>query len=174
MGTCLLSVFMLTSCSLFFPKSRQSNTPVKDVPYAARSGVNEPLRKRVLVLPFIDEKTGRSQNVTNAARTTVLRNLAQSRSFVLVKDSDFPEDLGKFITENREYDLERVAPIAASLGIAAVIEGKILEIKAKRIGEQVGIFREIKARFESTVRLRVLATRNSRIIMEDVRSGEVE
>ncbi|MCB9027403.1 MAG: hypothetical protein H6625_13875 [Bdellovibrionaceae bacterium] len=146
----------------------------RNVSYTARPTSDAPLKKRVLILPFIDEKVTRSQVVVQSAREAVIRALTQTQSFVIVRNSDLPQDPGKFLNENREYDLEKLAPIASSLGISAIIEGKILEVKAKRIGDQVGIFRQVNARVETKVRLRIMAARNGRIILEDVRSGNIE
>ena len=108
------------------------NYEVRDVPYYARPSADASLRQRVLVLPFIDEKTTRSEIVSKTARATVVKNLLRTGRFVVVNNNDYPSDLKKHITGEREYDLSEVSKVAASLGIAAVVEGKILEVKAKR------------------------------------------
>lgn len=167
----------LAGCSLFDDRPSSSATSAvvqRDIEYQARPSSDPNLRKRILVLPFIDEKTDRSKEVANSARQSLVFELLKSGQFVIVKNEDFPQDLGKFLTENREYDLEKIAPIAASMGVAAVIEGKIFEIKAKRIGDEVGVFRKVKARVETTVRVRTVAARNGKLILDDMRSGTVE
>ncbi|MCB0391205.1 MAG: hypothetical protein KDD58_07940 [Bdellovibrionales bacterium] len=171
----VMPVFLI-SCGLTSERRSQPSPSIvqKNVSYTARPYADSPLRKRILVLPFIDEKVSRSSAVTNSAREAVIRQLSKTQSFVIVRNSDLPQDPGKFLNENREYDLEKIAPIASSLGISAIIEGKVLEVKAKRIGDQVGLFREVKAKVETKVRLRIMAARNGRIILEDVRSGSVE
>ena len=171
----LLTPAFIVSCGLQSPR-RSSGPKIteKSVAYTARPYSDAPLRKRVLVLPFIDEKVTRSQAVIKTARQAVVRRLSKTNSFVIVRNSDLPQDPGKFLNENREYDLDKLAPIASSLGISAIIEGKIMEVKAKRVGDQVGLFRQVKARVETKVRLRIMAARNGRIILEDLRSGTVE
>jgi hypothetical protein len=160
----------LTSLREESPKTAEtfSNTP----PELGASNIG--LRKRILVLPFIDEKISRSQNVVDAARAAVVNKLSQTQQFVVLKNSDMPKDVSAFMTENREYDLEKLAPIANSLGVAAIIEGKILEIKAKRVGDEVGLFRDVKARVETKVRIRVMSSKSGRLLLEEVRDGVVE
>ncbi len=173
-----LFIFILMGCGLVTHRGEQDQThqniEVRGVPYQARAGAEAPLRKRILVLPFIDEKVGRSQNVVNSARAAVINRLAATHKFVILKNSDIPQDISSFLNENREYDLEKIGPIANSMGIAAIVEGKVLEVKAKRIGDQVGIFREVKAKVETQVRIRILSARTGRIILDEVRSGNVE
>ena len=166
----------LGACALQAPARYNSMAPIeeKSVEYTARPHSDAPLKKRVLILPFIDEKVTRPPAVLAAAREAVVRRLSQTQSFVIVKNSDLTQDPGKFINENREYDLEKIAPIASSLGISAIVEGKILEVRAKRMGDQLGLFRQVKARVETQVRLRIMAARNGRLILEDVRRGTIE
>lgn len=173
----LISIVMMTFTSCAFLDRRQggpsvqSGALVRDVPYQARGSQTVGLRNRILVLPFLDEKIQRDDKVLRAARYEVLRLLNQTDRYVIIRNEDFPQDLSKFINENREYDMERLSPIATSMGIAAVIEGKILEIKARRMGDSVGLIREIKAQVDASVRLRVVAARNGKTLLEDVRQA---
>lgn len=169
----LFSIF-ISSCGL---TDRREDNPKTSDSYSTevpQLGTSAGLKKRVIVLPFIDEKINRSQDVIHAARAAVVNRLSQTQQFVILKNSDMPKDVSSYMTENREYDLEKLAPIANSLGVAAIVEGKILEIKAKRIGDEVGLFREVKAKVETKVRIRVLSARTGRILLEEVRDGIVE
>lgn len=169
------SVLLSLGCGLV---PERSNMPpahmVRDVSYQAREGGEEGLRQRVLVLPFLSEKTGRSQVALEAARNTVVRELGRTGQFLIIDNADFPHTPSSFLNEQGEYKLEEISRIAAGMGVAAIIEGKILEVKARRIGDEVGLFRSIKANVETTVRLRVFAARNSKEILSDVRTASVQ
>lgn len=169
--------FFLVGCSHLSSKpaaSEKASAPeIRDVPYSAR-GEDEPPRHRVLVLPFLDERLDRTQTTTDAARQGVVRELLKTRQFVVVSLEDFPQDPKKFLTEDNEYDLTQVARIASSMGVAAVIEGKVMNIKAKRVGDSVGLFRELKAQVSSQVRVRIYAGKNGKEILNEVRSAETE
>lgn len=166
---------LMVGCSLL--KSQRSNEKtgpeIRDVPYAARADDEAP-RHRVLVLPFLDERVDKSQAMADVARATVVRELAQTRQFVVVSLNDFPQDPKKFLNEENEYDLAQISRLAASMGVAAVIEGKVLSLKAKRVGDSVGLIREVKASVSTQVRLRIYAGKNGKEILNEVRGAETE
>lgn len=171
----LLPFCVLCGCSLLSGKKTAETAPpveTKDVPYNARE--TEAPRHRVLVLPFLDERPDNSQAMTDVARQTVVRELLKTRQFVVVTPEDFPHDPKKFLTEENEYDLAQVAKQAAAMGVAAVIEGKVLNIKAKRIGDSVGIIRTTKAQVSTQVRIRIFAGKNGKEILNEVRSADTD
>ncbi len=155
------------------PSDKGSGIETRDVPYAARTDDETP-RHRVLVLPFLDERLDKSQTMTDVARQTVVRELIKTKQFVVISLDDFPQDPKKFLTEENEYDLAQISKLASTLGVAAVIEGKVLSIKAKRIGDSVGLIRQLKAQVSTQVRLRIYAGKNGKEILNEVRSADTE
>jgi hypothetical protein len=177
-GIILLSV-VLSSCSLM--NRDQGERPLeRNVPLKARNS-NEPL-KRVFVLPFLDvsaqnqgSKVQQSQMVRDSARRVFVAELLRYGSFVVIKNSDFPKDLETLkATNNTEYDLEKVSEIAQGIGVSGVMEGQIVEIKAKQVGDDVGIMRKIKAIVEAKVRVRVYGGESKKEIFNEMRSASVE
>jgi hypothetical protein len=170
------TAFSLFACGSKTPAPDQSQKPkveMRDVEPAAREG-DEPPRHRVLVLPFLDEKATRSKKVAEAARDVLVHELARSRQFVIVSLSDFPQDPKKFVTADQEYDLPAISRIASSMGIAAVIEGKILDVHAKRLDDSVGLFRHTKAQVETQTRIRAFAGKNGKEILNETRTATEE
>lgn len=156
------------------PSEKTSAAPeVRDVSATAR-GEEEAPRHRVLVLPFLDERVDQSKGVSDVARQTVVRELLKTRQFVVVSPEDFPQDPKKFMTEENEYDLAQIAKLASSMGVAAVIEGKVLSIKAKRVGDSLGLIRSTKAQVATQVRLRIYAGKNGKEILNEVRAADTE
>ncbi|MBX9766122.1 MAG: hypothetical protein K2X47_02535 [Bdellovibrionales bacterium] len=170
----ILSLFLF-GCGTLFGERSQKDVPqpqVRDVSLKARPDLLEP-RRRVIVLPFLDQSIHRSSQVADVARKTLIRQLLSSDQVVIVDPQDFPKDLSGF-RKGEEYDIEGIAKIAANLGVAAIIEGKILEVKARKLGDQVGVFRQVRAQHEATIRLRMAATKNSREVFNENRSAQVE
>lgn len=149
---------------------KKDSVEVRDVELESRAD-DEPPRHRVMVLPFLDEKGDRSKKVAEAARQVLVRELTRSRQFVVVAMEDFPQDPKKFITTDQEYDLGAIARLAANMGIAAVIEGKILTVHARRIDDSVGLIRHLKAQVETQTRLRVFAGKNAKEILNETRTA---
>jgi len=156
-------------------KSQENNSSVevRDLPFEAR-GENEAPRHRILILPFLDERVDGNASVSEVARQTVVRDLLKTRNFVIVSLDDFPQDPKKFINEEGDYDLAQIAKLASSLGASAVLEGKIMNIRANRLNDSVGLIRESKAAVSTQVRLRLHAGRNGKEILNELRSADVE
>ena len=169
----LFSLVALTGCSLFDKKKEEAKIDTANVPYEAREADETP-RSRILVLPFLDEKDERSKKVTDESRRIVVAELQKTRRFVVVSNQDFPHDPKKYLDDKGNYDLDAISRMASSLGVAAVVEGKILEVKAKKIGDQVGLIRKVRARIETTVRVRMYSARNGKEILNEVRTATVE
>ena len=134
--------------------------------------MNDSPKKRILVLPFLDEQTSRSANVLDQARKSVVAILTQTGQFLVVSNDDFPQGVERFKNQ-QNYNLEAIAKIAANLGVAAVVEGVIQEVKVKRLSDQVGVFRKVKAQVDGAIRMRVVATKTGREVLNDVRTAQV-
>lgn len=171
-------VLVLSGCSVLSGKKSanekaDAGPEIRDVSHNARLEEEAP-RHRVLVLPFLDERLEKSTAMSEMARQTVVRELLRTRQFVIVSPDDFPQDPKKFITEENEYDLAQISRLAATLGVSAVIEGKVLSMKAKRVGDSVGLIRSLKANVSTQVRLRVAAGKNGKEILNEMRSAETD
>lgn len=169
-----------TGCSLMganrqvgIEKPQSAAPEVRDVPYEAREGKDAPLRKRVMVLPFINSGASRSEQAGRAAREAFLRQLRKTDEFVVVSNSDFPKDVATFLKGN-EYDLEAMGKVAAAMGISAILEGRIVDVRARRVGDEVGLVRKIRARMNARVQMRMINTRNGSIILNESREAEAE
>jgi hypothetical protein len=172
-GTALLGAI---SCSHLSGNRQTDKAPpieTKDVSANAR-GDEEAPRHRLLILPFLDERPDHSLAMTDVARQTVVRELVHTHQFVIVPPEDFPQDPKKFLTEENEYDLAQVSKQASAMGVAAVVEGKVLSIKAKRVGDSVGLVRTLKAQVSTQVRVRVFAGKNGKEILNEVRSADTD
>lgn len=169
-------LFSLLGCSMGQVRQspHRSAPSEKNVPYKAREDFNSSFKKRVIVLPFLDAKLQRSENVVNVARSTVVRDVIATRQYIVVSNSDIPKEIKKYITNSNEYDMKAVSKVAASMGVTSIIEGKILEIKARRIGDEVGVFRKLRARVEVKVRIRMFAAHSGKEVMNEVRTATIE
>ena len=151
---------------------RPQNVQERSVPMQARIS-NGQLRKRLVVLPFLDTANYRSEKVRDAARKAFLERMVSSQQFVFIP----PDDLGKSadsFKKQEEYDLQAVAEYAKTLDLSGIIEGKILEVKARRIGDQVGLFRKLKANVSAVVQIRVYSPKNNKLLMTETYTANVE
>ncbi len=170
-----LTTFGLSACSLLSSHSgasRDNQPEVHDVPLQARDKADQSPRKRIMVLPFLNS-TGRSEKVSAAARDAFVKELRRTGEFVIVASTDFPKDISTYL-KNGSYDLEAMGKIGGGLGLAVIIEGTLVEVKAKRVGDEVGLVRQIHAHLDATVQIRVVNTKNAGILMNETRSASAE
>lgn len=168
-----LLIIGVIGCSALRPVGRGSEGPeLRDVSVEARDDGS--LRHRILVLPFLDENLNRAGNASEVAKESLLRELGRTGLFVLVALSDFPGDPKEFIKEGQEYDLNRISRVVAPMGVSAVIEGKVIDLEARKIGDSVGVFRSEKVMVEAKVRLRIVAGRSGREIFNQLASAKEE
>lgn len=165
----------LIQCSLLETRNSASaanNFEFRDVPMQAR-GNDEGLRSRILVLPFLSDNET-SPGTLDELRSAFTKELFRTKQFVVVSPSDLNQDPKKLMTDKNEYDLQQIARIAAGQGITAVIEGKVISVEAKRLGDSVGVFRESKARVNAEVRVRIFGGRSGREMFHEQKMASVE
>lgn len=169
----LLLQFLIVGCAgLMQQRGPVRSAEVRDFPHQARTG--DELRKKILVLPFIDSELQRSHAVTEIARRTVVEELVKTGQFVVINNNDFPQDLRSFQRAGGDYDMEAVSRIAASMGITAVMEGKVVDIRARRAGDELGVFRQVRASVNAEVQVRVWGARVAKEIFSGTRQATVE
>ena len=170
---CLLAALPLVACNIVSPRNQEklAQPEVRDVPFSARAA--EVPKKPVMVLPFIDGGNLRSQKTAQIARDAFIRSLRKTEEFVVVSNNDFPKDVTTYL-KNGEYDLEAMGKLGSGLGLAAIIEGRIVEVKAKRIGDPIGLVRQVRARIDGTVGIRLVNTKNNSISLNEQKSASVE
>ncbi len=178
LSTTLLIFVFSSACSLVQRRSDTTETPIteKNVPYEAQT---ESPRKRILVLPFIDTsgiKGGQgttSTTTAQSARAALISWMNATERFVVVSAEDFPKDLNQFLS-NFQYDLEGISKVAHGMGIAAVVEGKILEMRGKKFGSAVGVFSKQGVTMEGTIQIRAFASKNGKEILNVTREGSAQ
>ena len=171
-----MALLVLSGCSLLAGNRqpvRQAPQPqVRDVPFEARGDGG--VRQRILVLPFINEKVGSQRDVLRTARAVLVQDLLRSGRFVVVEPDDFPEDVKKYLKPEGGYKLEDMAKTAANMGLAAILEGKLISVRARKTGEPIGIVRKIRANVTAKVQVRVVAAMNGREVLNEQRQATVE
>ncbi len=150
-----------------------SKTEVRDVPFAARGDEEGGLRSRLLIMPVLKEGALKEELLEDIRRY-VVRELNRSRQVVLVTHQDLKADPKQFLTSENTYDQEQLYPVVAQTGVTSFLEVKILEVRARRLGDQMGLFRSLKAEVQAKVSLRLIASRNGSELFNETREAKVE
>lgn len=130
-------------------------------------------RKRILVLPFINESIEKDAVVAKVGREALLAGLRQTDNFVIVDTQDIPKDLSTFQKDGK-YDFEAISKIATQLGISALVEGKVRQLRGHQSGDSTGLIRAEKSVVDATVSLRAYSPAQHKEIMAESRSASSE
>lgn len=167
----LLSVVVLSACATS-SNEPQVRKEIKDVSYQARKEDSSP-RKRLMILPFLDSNEVRPQEMRDAARSEFIDDLNKTGEVIVVDSKDLKVDFSKNI-QGGEYKLEEMAKAAKELGVSALLEGKIIDLKVRKKSDEVGVFRQMKTTFEAQVRVRIASARSGKELFNTVKTVTVE
>lgn len=145
----LLISTSLLSCSIVTKRGEVPEaTPVVDAPPAAapvspkkavmhktitdqdlkKAGENQELKKRVVILPFLDKKNKLSNEVLKNARDAFVDSLNQSGELIAVDPAVLKLDFAKYI-KNNSYDMKAISRDAQSAGVSSLLEGRIVDMR---------------------------------------------
>lgn len=174
----LISIFVLfgfmMSCAAFDRMQPSLRREVRDQNNELRSDNSAP-KKRVVILPFLDSAAGRPQSLRDRARAAFIVDVNRSGELVALDSRELDVDVSKVLDiKANEYKLADMAKPAQNLGVAALLEGKILEIRIQRKTDKVGIIRSLKSVFEIVIRVRIFNVRTNKEIFNTIKTVTLE
>lgn len=169
----LVMSMTLTAC-MTMPEAQQPiiKKEIKDVSQQARNEDASP-RKRLMILPFLDANEGHPAELREAARFEFIQDLNKTGQIIVIDSKDLKFDFSKNLVGG-EYKLDDMAKPARELGVSALLEGKVIELKVKRKSDAVGVFRQLKTTFEAQVRVRIVSVRSGKELFNTLKTVTVE
>lgn len=167
-----LIAILVVGCATLDRSSPGLRREIKDVSYEARKEDSSP-RKRLMILPFLDASEARPQELRDRARTAFIADLNRSGEVVALDSRELKLDLGA-MKEGGQYKLAEVAKAAQAVGVGAVLEGKVVDIRVKRKADNVGVVRNLSTVFEVVAQIRVVTGRGGREVFNTVKTVTVE
>jgi hypothetical protein len=171
--TFLFTLFFATvACSLNPPKP-QGSAKEMDVPASARES-NESPRQRLIILPTLAEKSGVPSPILENARRDFIQELNKEQRYLILTNQDFNQDITRMKNDQGDYDLDAISKAGAGLGATALVELKILDVTSRKLGDSMGLVRQLKYKLTAQVRVRVFSARNGKELLNQTRSADVE
>jgi hypothetical protein len=163
------SLFIFASCLSL--QSRENSSDAQKSFSQRLSGLHsDSPRKRILLLPFLNDSLEKDPAVARTGRDSLVQGLRMTDNFVILDNTDIPKNLSQY-QKDQGYDMDQIAKIAAEMGVIAVIEGRVIEIRAKKAGDEVGLIRSVTAQVMATVGVKVFSVSNRKEILNEVRSA---
>ena len=167
-----LAFFLVAGCTTFDRSQPSTRKEIKDVNYQSRKGDTSP-RKRLVILPFLDVSDKRAPEFREKARAAFIADLNRTGELIALDSKELNLDLSKMI-EGSQYKMSDVAKAAQALGVNAVLEGKINDIRIKRKADNVGLVRHLSTQFEVVAQVRIVQARTGNEIFNTVKTVTVE
>ena len=163
-----------TSLPTLLPTSLSTSLKktVADIDLKKNQDDNE-LKKRVVVLPFIDKQGTRDPVILKNARDAFMDSLNTTDELIAIDSDALKLDLNKYIKDNM-YDLHAIAKAAQSAGISSVLEGRIIDMRFKDEGSVIpdnsSSLKSRRAAFEIVVQARMMNLRSEQELFNTVKT----
>lgn len=128
------------------------------------------LKKRIVILPFIDE-TENQEASRIKARNAFVEDLNRSEGVIALEANQLKNDVSKYL-KNGEYDLYKLAKDSQNDGVSSLLEGKIIDLKLKQNLDPEKKIQQ--ASFEVSVRIRILNIRAGKEIFSVVKTVTID
>ncbi|MGE0633456.1 MAG: hypothetical protein AB7O96_13675 [Pseudobdellovibrionaceae bacterium] len=154
------SLLFLTACSV--TKEKKDIAMPAPVP---RPATDLGMKKRIVVLPFLDGSVALDPALKERTRKIFIAEANKTQEMVIVDGSDISTDFKNYIKDGR-YDFDAISKKADSMGIHALMEGKILGIRLVKKADEVGVFRKMESTVEVEVAVRFAAVKNGKVLLD--------
>lgn len=168
----LMALAGLAGCMTMDRSTPTVKRDIRDENQVVRKDDSAP-RKRLMVLPFLDASPDRPQEFRDKARAAFINDLNRSGDVIALDSRELNLDLSKMM-EGGQYKLSEVSKAAQALGVNAVLEGKINDIRIKRKTDNVGVVRHLVTVFEVVAQVRVVTARTGKEVFNTIKTVTVE
>jgi TolB-like protein len=162
---------LVTNCAVVHLKDRSEEPTIKTKPalFSARKG-NE-LKKRLVVLPFLNISSYTNPEIAKSAHADFLKELAKDDDLIVLDwKSVGVTELDKF-QEGNSYKLAEIAKRVRPAGIHAIIVGTVKDLRTGKSGDSVGLFRRVKAQVKGEVEMQVISARSGKVMASDTKDA---
>lgn len=168
----LMIMMSIAGCVTMDRSAPGMSREIRDENQVSRNDDQAP-RKRLMILPFLDVSDKRPQSLRDRARSAFISDLNRSGDVIALDSKELNVDLSK-MTDASGYKMADVSKAASSLGVNAVLEGKILDIRIKRKSDNVGIVRHLTSSFEVVAQVRVVTARTGKELFNTIKTVTLE
>ncbi|MGE5086288.1 MAG: hypothetical protein ACM3MG_08320 [Bacillota bacterium] len=168
----LMILVFVSGCVTMDRSSPGMSRQIRDENQVSRNEEQAP-RKRLMILPFLDVSDKRPQSLRDRARGAFISDLNRSGDVIALDSKEINLDLSK-MTDASGYKMAEVSKAALALGVNAVLEGKILDIRIKRKSDNVGIVRHLTSSFEVVAQVRVVTARTGKELFNTIKTVTLE
>lgn len=168
----LIPLAFLAACTTVDRSAITLKREIRDVDQRPVNPTGQP-RKRVMVLPFLDANPTRGADLKAVAHRALITDLNKSGEVIAIDSRELAVDLSRSL-KSGQYDMTQILEAAKKLGVNAILEGKVQDIRIKRSADNVGLVRQLSTVFEVVGQVRVVTVRNGKEVFNTIKTVTVE
>jgi len=154
------------------PSAQQKKQIIDENVLGSKGGLQQ-VRKRIIVLPFIDQKEERMKTWQENSRDKFIREVNLQQKIIALDSAELNFDPKAFF-KNGEYNLSEMSKKAKDLGVSAILEGRLVDIKIKRQTPEVGLIRQLQTQFDCIAQIRMVSVRTGVEIFNVIKTVTIE
>lgn len=163
----------LLQCTAIHVKERGGEAPkvkTKDTLFSARKG--EELRKRIVILPFLNHSSYDNPSLVQDARDQFVEDLQKTEDVIILNWKSLGIENIDSYREGNSYKIPELAKKLRSSGVHAIVEGIIKDLRTGKKGDSVGVFRRVQAEVKAVAELRVISVRSGQVMVSEERQAD--
>ncbi len=145
---------------------------IKDIDFKSRLEEKGP-KKRLVILPFLDLSPDRPESSRRSAREALMDEVNKSDEVIAIDSNQLKVDPATYVSAG-EYNFPKLLPDLQTAGVSSVLEGKILDLRMKKISDKKDSSIFHKTIFEAVVRIRVVNVRSGKELFHTVKTVTIE
>lgn len=164
----LLSLLIVEGCMVAPSRPKISDKVVRSVPFEARSyGDNSQFRPRVLVLKAKSDTSKVPGEWVDKAEIELWKQIERAGVYALLKPTEVGMDLKEF-TDHGQWDWAKIQQTAREKSIPLVLEWELAPIQVQQDADPIGIIRERRRQISVQVKARLMDSRKTSEIANEV------
>lgn len=161
--------------SIFSSDGASSAAPMRSSSDEVQATANPggALRHRMILLPIVSEAEFNNVDVKNKILDAFKQDLLRTGVILPVDASELGLDLPKYMGDG-EYRIKDIVQSAKKFGATGLLESKIVDFRAKKVSDSIGIVRNLKTVFQAKVRIRVQNLNTNKEVFNVLKTVELE
>lgn len=140
---------------------------------ASESAVREALKKRILVLSFLNKTPYGGKELAAHAASEVKSEIGKNTDQYIIVPEEEVDGYEDFVNSANQYNYKRIFERARSHGVAAIVTGVIEDLGIQEKGDEVGLFQTKYHTVNAQVRLNLFDAGSERTLMSKTNASEV-
>jgi hypothetical protein len=148
------SVVILVACQSMDKRSSNPQKMVKDIPLSQNKD-NQNIKKRLVVLPFIDNKKILTPEMSAAIKKAFIREINKNEDVISFDSEDLKMNSLR-INSQGSYDFKDIQKLLKEYSVHSGLEAQIHDIKIKKSVPTKGVLKNVKVEYECSIIVKIL------------------